>query len=315
LKQRVLSFDGRHLSKLSVEAPGPLRWAAWDGMDGFALLVGDHGSVFEYRDRDFRPIVSGTTKNLRCVEFRRDGAVAYACGNGGTVMRVEGGAVSQLRSESRENLRRLAWNSGGARALVVGNSGAAYILNPSEELSKVPGAETHLRSVAWYPDDDLALVTGNCFRDSIGSLSPSPNLFELKHDTLNEVTNFEESRADLTSSSWRPRGSDCLVAGFDQTWHTPVLFSYAPGRLTALEWAGENIFPTACSWSPTGAYALVGTSPLTGEEGPASLWRYEVGGGVTKLADLEGFGVSCIAWRDEDLALIACSRSVRAYSA
>jgi hypothetical protein len=315
LKQRVFSFDGGELRALALEAPGPLRWAAWNRMDCSALLVGDHGSVFEYREGVFGPIKSGTTENLRCVEFRQNGGAAYACGNGGTVVRIEGGAVSKLRSEGRDNLRRLAWSIGGARALVVGNNGAAYILDPSDELSKVPGAETHLRSVAWYSDDDLALVTGNCFRDSIGSLSPSPNLFELKDDVLNEVTNFEESRADLTSSSWRPHGSDCLVAGFDQTWHTPVLFSYAPGRLTALEWVGENIFPTACSWNPTGTYALVGTSPLTGEEGPASLWRYEFGGGVTKLADLQGFGVSCIAWKDEDLALIACSRSVRAYSA
>ncbi len=73
MKQRVFAFDGGELRALALEAPGPLRWAAWNTMDGSALLVGDHGSVFEYRDGVFSSIKSGRTENLRCVEFRRNG--------------------------------------------------------------------------------------------------------------------------------------------------------------------------------------------------------------------------------------------------
>jgi len=315
LKQRVLAFDGGGLRRLAVEAPGPVRWAAWSRGDGSYLIVGDRGSLFEYREETFRRIPSGTAQNLRSVGFRGDGRRADACGNGGTILRIEGGVATVVRSDARESLRRIAWNHSGTRALIVGNGGAAYTLDSSGKVSKVHGAETHLRSVAWHPQADIALVTGNCFRDSVGSLSPSPNLFELSGDVLNAVSDFQDSRADLTSSSWNPDGSSCLVAGFDQTWHTPVLFSYSTGTLTNIEWPGENIFPTACSWNPSGSYALIGTSPLSETEGPASLYGYELGGGVAKLADLEGFGVSCIAWRDEKFALIPCSRSVRAYSA
>jgi len=315
MKQRVFSFDGSEVRKLAVEAPGPLRWATWNKGDGSSLLVGDRGSLFEYRGGAFRAIRSGTTENLRCVELHPDGSKAYACGNDGTILLIDGDAVTPVRSEGREGLRRLGWNHSGSRALIVGNSGAAYVMGSHQELVRVRGAETHLRSVAWHPKDDVAIVAGNCFRDSIGSLTPSPNLFELMGDTLNEVSDVEGSRADLTSASWRPDGSACLVAGFDQTWHTATLLSYSPAGLTDVKWGDGNLFPTACSWNPSGSYALIGTSPLTDQEGPASLYRHDYGRGITKVADLEGFGVSCIAWKDEHMALVACSRHVRAFSA
>jgi WD40 repeat protein len=314
MKQRVLSIVDGALVKLAVEAPGALRWASWNRKDGTALLAGDHGSLFEYSDGAFKALTSGTVENLRCVDVHPDGGFAYACGNSGTILRVEGGSGKVIQSEARESLRRLAWNNTGGRALVVGNGGAAYTLSPGGELARASGAETNLRSIAWSPKEDAALVAGNCFRDSIGGLTPSPNLFELRGTTLNEISDLEGSRADLTSASWRPDGSTCLLAGFDQTWHTSTLISYSHGSLTEVKWGEEKLFPTACSWNPSGSYALIGTSLLTAEEGSASIYRYDQDGSIRIVDELAGYGASCIAWNDERTALVTCSRHVRAFS-
>jgi WD40 repeat protein len=314
MKQRVLSFDEGKLQPLSVDSPGPIRWVSWDRKEGSSLLAGDRGALFEYRKDKFSAVPSSTAQNLRCVEYHPDGGFAYACGNQGTIFRVDSSGATPVQGGIQESLRRLGWNAPGNRALFVGNAGAAYLMDRDRNLVKVVGAETHLRSVAWHPKDDVAIVAGNCFRDSIGSLTPSPNLFEMKGSSLEEITDIEGSRADFTAASWRPDGSTCLIAGFDQTWHTSSLVSYSRGMLTDVKWGQENLFPTAISWNPSGSYALIGTSPLAPDEGTASLYRYQDGAVVTKVTDLDGFGVSCIAWKDEGLALIACSRSVRAFS-
>lgn len=312
MKQRVLAFDGRKVRRLSVEAPGPIRWASWNGKEGRALLVGDRGTMISYDGGHFHHIKSVTGENLRCVSVSsRDGS-AYACGNKGTVVKVEGETATVLHLHIRETLRRLAWDPTGSRLLMVGNGGAAYVFRPDGSLRKLDGAETHLRSISWHPNSGRALVTGNCFRDSIGGLTPSPNLFEFHDDSLTEVSTLEESRSDLTSSSWRPDGSSCLLAGFDQTWHSPTLLEYSDGMAEGVPWKAENVLPTACSWRPDGSYALLGTSAMTSEEGPAALYRYD-GSGVTIVEDLDGFGVSSITWSG-DGALLACSRRNRAFT-
>jgi WD40 repeat protein len=312
LKQRILRFDGEAITRLSVEAPGPIRWIVRTGDQG-DLLVGDRGGVFRYEGKNLERLPSPTTQNLRCVAVSPKDGIGYACGNNGTVLRIEHDTVSAPNLKLRENLRRLAWDSTGEQLLVVGNGGSAYVLDARGAAKTVFGADTNLRSIAWHPSKKTALVTGNCFRDGIGSLTPSPNLFELEDHSLREVSTLAESSADLTASSWHPDGSSCLLAGFDQTWHTPALFTYSQGRMNVVEWNEPAVFPTACAWSPDGRTALVGTSPMTGDEGAASLYRYSAGT-LEKLAGLNGFGVSCIAWGTDGTALVACSRTNRAFT-
>jgi hypothetical protein len=281
------------------------------------LLAGDRGGLLLYENEKFLRLGSGTRQNLRCVSFSSKSGPAYACGNRGTFLRIDGEGATVLRTEQGEKLRRLSWNHEGDRGLMVGSSGVAYTIDKDENLRSVSGAETHLRSVSWYPDQDAAVVTGNCFRDSIGSLSPSPNLFELREGTLNEISSIEESRADLTCSSWRPGTGDCLLGGFDQTWHTPALSLLNKGNIAPIRWDVENTFPTACAWDPSGDFALIGTGRLTESEGAASLYRYEPEVGITKVADTDGYGISSIAWLGggPEEAMITCSRTLRAFSA
>jgi len=313
MKQKIITFDGQTLGDRRVDAPGRLRWACWNRRDGAALLVGDRGTVLRYSDGGFARIDSKTTENLRGAEFSPDGERAFACGNSGLVLTLAGGVLERVKEDIRENLRRVAWDASGKRALFVGNNGAAY-LDEAQKFEIVHGADTHLRSIAWHPKDGYALVAGNCFRDSVGGLSPSPNLFRLEGGSLQDLSTPAESRADLTSASWRPDGSSCLLAGFDQTWHTPALFSYGEDGLRGIPWGSGAIFPTACAWHPSGEYALIGTSAMTDDEGETAIYKFD-GKSVTKLAALRGVGVSCIAWSGEGLAFIVASRWIRAFSA
>lgn len=308
--QRLLTFDGRSLLRKTVSSSGRLRWACWNEADEAWSIAGDGGTLLSYRAGRASKVQSGTTENLRCVDY--DGEVGYACGNRGLVVRLSGGGAERLEAGARENLRRVARRPYGGGWLFVGNYGSAYLLGGSR-FSTVHGADTNLRSVAWHPAGGYALVAGNCFRDSVGGLSPSPNLFIFENGGLRDVSSVAESRADLVAASWRPDGSSCLLAGFDQTWHTPVLMSYEDGSLTEVPWADEGVFPTACSWHPSGEYALVGTSAMTSDEGATALYRFD-GRSVTKLHDLDGVGVSCISWSPSGECLLVVSRSVRAYS-
>jgi WD40 repeat protein len=312
MKQKVLTFDGRSLGGETVEAPGRLRWACWNRMDGSALLVGDRGTVISYVDHTFSRLDAGSDDNLRCSDFSPREDSAYACGNSGLILRIEGGRTERLKEDVRENLRRVAWDPAGTRCLFVGNNGAAYVRSASK-FEVVQGADTHLRSIAWHPRDGYALVAGNCFRDSVGGLSPSPNLFKFEQGSLEDVSTLAESRADLVATSWKADGSSCLLTGFDQTWHTPSLLSYDGETLVEIVWGSENIFPTACAWHPSGEYALVGTSALTPDEGTTALYKFD-GKTVTKISELGGFGVSCIAWSAEGVAIVVAPRSIRAFS-
>jgi hypothetical protein len=313
LKQKILTFNGRSLGARTVEAPGRLRWACWDPSDSSALVVGDRGALLAYRDDRFNPLESTTRENIRCAQFSPLGGTAWACGNNGLVLKIAGGTASVVKQGVRENLRRVAWDPSGGRALFVGNNGAAYI-SAGASFETVHGADTHLRSIAWHPQDGYALVAGNCFRDSVGGLSPSPNLFRFEDGSLNDVSTLAESRADLVAASWKRDGSSCILAGFDQTWHTPSLASYDGEGLREIIWGSENIFPTACAWHPSGEYALIGTSAMTPDEGETALYKFD-GKSVTVLSKLDGLGVSCIAWSRDGVALVIASRSVRAFSA
>ena len=249
MKQRVLHFDGESLTRLSVEAPGPIRWIVRTRDQG-DLLVGDRGGVLRYEGKKFRRLHASTSQNLRCVAVSPKDGTGYACGNSGTIVKISGDTTSVPDLKLRENLRRIAWDSTGEELLVVGNAGSADIIGAHGGASRVFGADTHLRSIAWHPSRKTALVTGNCFRDGIGSLTPSPNLFELEGHTLREVSTLGESSADLTASSWRPDGSSCLLAGFDQTWHTPALFTYSGGRMHVIDWTEPVLFPDSLRVEP-----------------------------------------------------------------
>ena len=296
-----------------MEAPGRLRWASPGGPEGASLIAGDRGTLLLYRDGSGTRLETGTRVNLRCAAFSAPRRTTYACGNDGLVLRVSEGRAERVGVDARDNLRRLSWDPSGQRCLVVGNNGTALTLGPTA-FETVHGADTNLRSVVWHPSGGYALVAGNCFRDSVGGLSPSPNLFRFEGGRLVDVSTMAESRADLVAASWRPDGSSCLLAGYDQTWHTPSLVSFEDGSLRVIPWVAENVFPTACSWHPSGEYALIGTSQMTDEEGSTAIYRYD-GRAVAKVADLRGFGVSCISWHSDHLALVIASRSVRAYSA
>jgi hypothetical protein len=313
MRQKILTFDGRSLDSETVDAPGRLRWASWDRSGASALLVGDGGTLIRYQGGTFATLGKSTRSNLRCAAFSPEGDRAYACGNDGSILLLEGDKLTLVRQDVRENLRRVAWHPSQDRVLFAGNDGAAYQLTPSG-FETIHGADTHLRSIAWHPQQDYALVAGNCFRDSVGGLSPSPNLFRFDGRSLSDVSSLAESRADLVSASWNPDGSSCLLAGFDQTWHTPALLSYDGESLSEKVWGSENIFPTACAWNPSGEYALIGTSAMTADEGATALYRFD-GASVVKVSDLGGRGVSCIAWSPEGTtALIISSRSIRAFS-
>jgi WD40 repeat protein len=312
MKQKILTFDGRSLRGGTVDAPGRLRWVCWNRAKGSALLVGDGGTMINYIGGSFATVGNPSKVNLRCAEYSAKGDRAYVCGNSGSILLLENDTVSPIKQDVRENLRRVAWSPSQQSVLFAGNNGAAYVL-ASSGFEMVPGADTHLRSIAWHPQQDYALVAGNCFRDSVGGLSPSPNLFRFDGRSLSDVSSLAESRADLISAGWNPDGSSCLLAGFDQTWHTPVLLSYDGDALTEKVWGSENIFPTACAWHPSGEYALIGTSAMTADEGATALYKFD-GKSVVKVSDLGGRGVSCIAWSPEGLALIVSSRSIRAFS-
>jgi WD40 repeat protein len=276
-------------------------------------LVGDKGTLLESHGNGFISINARTSLNLRCVDYSPDGEVAYACGNAGLALRVEGGEAMPPEERGSENLRRVAWDPSGSRALFVGNNGAAYLSTPTG-LRTVQGADTNLRSIAWHVSDRYALVSGNSFRDSFGGLLPSPNLFRFEGGELDQGPALPDVRADLVAASWKPDGSSCLLVGYEQTWHTPSLLSYNEKGLTQLPWEVKGVFPTACAWHPTGEYALMGTSAMTDEEGSAALYKFD-GKVVEKISTLEGSGVSCIAWSKDGVALVVASRSVRAYSA
>jgi len=322
MKQKLLLFDGRSLKSETVDAPGRLRWASWNVADddGSALIVGDRGTLVSYSRGIFKRIQSHTLQNLRCVEFSPKGDSAIICGNKGSVLTATLGSSESLRgNDARENLRRVGWSREGDAALVVGNEGAAYALPSGGRLEKVRGAETNLRSVAWHPMESSALVCGNCFQDSVGGLTPSPNLyrFDKGGSSLVDLQTIEESRADLTAASWKPDGSSCFLVGFDQTWHTPASFLFEGRRLRQVPWKGENIFPTSCAWHPSGKFALIGTCLMRTGEGDCSLYTFgdEPHNGIVKVSDLGWFGVSCIAWSpDGSRALLTGSPSVRAFS-
>jgi len=312
MNHRILFFDGSTLKTESVEAPGRLRWGSWSS-DGAALLVGDRGAAVVYEDGLFRKLRTRGTHNLRCAEFSPTGHAAYICGNFGTVLATDLAAVEVVQSEARENLRRLAWSPKGERVIFVGNYGGAYALD-GKRIERIRGAETNLRSIVWHPSGEYALVSGNCFQSSVGGLTPSPNLFRYEGGTLSELQGISESRADLTSSGWRPGRSQCLLVGYDQTWHTPTAFLYDEKGLRETPWSSDHIFPTSCAWHPSGDYALLGTSLMRADEGECSLYKYD-DSGIRKLFDLGNSGVSCIAWSPKGRAIILTSPSVRAFSA
>jgi WD40 repeat protein len=311
MNHKLLMFDGQSLSTEMVEAPGRLRWACWSAR-GSALLVGDRGTALVYEDGRFRRLRTHVAHNLRCADFSPDGTTAYICGNSGALLTTDLQTSEVIQTDVRGNLRRLGWSPRGDRVILVGNDGEAYSLE-EKRLEKVHGAETNLRSIAWHPGGDYALVAGNCFRSSVGSLTPSPNLFRYERGLFVELRDISESRADLTSSSWRPKSSQCLIVGYDQTWHTPTSNIYDEGAFRETPWSSDHLFPTSCAWHPSGEYALVGTGLMRAGEGDCSLYRYD-DEGIKKLLDLGQSGVSCIAWSGEGRAFILASTSVRAFS-
>ena len=322
MKHKLFFFDGQTVKTETVDSPGRLRWASWNAADddGTALIAGDKGALMAYARGRFTRIPTHTSENLRCVEFSPKGDAAFACGNNGTILSATLSSSEPLRgSEARENLRRVGWSNDGENALFVGNDGAAYSLHSGDRAQKIPGAETHLRSVAWHPRDGFALVSGNCFQDSVGGLTPSPNLYRFEEgaSSLVELQEIAESRADLTGASWKPDGTSSLLVGYDQTWHTPASFSFEDGSIRQIPWAGGSLFPTTCTWHPSGGYALIGTGIMRPGEGDCAIYRYDgaAAEGIKKQSDLGEFGVSCIAWSpDGAIAIMAASSSVRAFS-
>ncbi len=103
------SFDGSTLAPLPWEPRRTPRWAAW----------------------------------------RRDGAGAILCGNGGSALLYDGRRLDSLKTGTRQNLRGAAWSPDGKTALLVGNRGA--VLAQGRSLEDVRPATENLRRVAWHP--------------------------------------------------------------------------------------------------------------------------------------------------------------------
>jgi hypothetical protein len=81
-------------------------------------------------------------------------------GNRGAVCLLQGESLTQIASGTTENLRRVNWHPGGEYALIVGNAGTVLRYDrATSSITPLPGDRAHtLRSLAFRPDGAYALI-------------------------------------------------------------------------------------------------------------------------------------------------------------
>ncbi len=317
LRNRVLLYDGSHASSEIIEADGPLRWAAWKRDGSEALIVGNKGTILSYSadQKSVRKIPSPVNANLRGVDFSPEGNLAVIVGNAGTVLIVTD-SVKQVESITPSNLRKIAWKNDGSGALIVGNDGAAFFL-AARGLRRVYGVANHLRSISWHPKDQYAVVVGNSVKSGLAGLVPAPGFYRFDTGSfsltpLREIS--PETPKDLTSASWRPDGSQCIVVGYDQTWHTSELYTFDGKSVAVSDWKAENLLPTSFAWHPSGTYGLIVTGGWGGE-GMGTILKYD-DGAPKAVYKARRYLMSCVAWNPRgNHALILGSSRSRSFSA
>jgi len=316
LRNKVLIYDGSRFSSQVIEAEGALRWASWKHDGSEALIVGNSGTILVYSaDRKvLRTISPPVNVNLRGVGFSPDDRFAVIVGNAGTLLLLSD-VIRRLESATASNLRRVAWMPRGTGALIVGNEGAASFL-AAKGLKRVYGVGNNLRSIAWHPKEDYAVVVGNSVQATLAGLVPAPGFYRFESDnfSLTQIRQTSpETPKDLTCAEWKPDGSHCIIVGYDQSWHTPELYSFDGKSLTETDWKAENLLPTGFGWHPSGKYGLIVTGGLTGGETGVVL-SYD--GGTPSVIHRESrYNMSCISWNPRgEYALILGSSRAHPYS-
>jgi len=249
---------------------------------------------------------------FRGLTWNRRGALTLV-GNGGRIVRVEGGREDRLNSGIKQNLRAASANPANESTLIVGNSGSMIRLEPDGSVSNlssptrenlravrwnttgsralivgnngtlinyteptasvVDDGRANLRCVSWRPNSDEALIASNCFAEEF---IPSPNLFtfEATKQVLNGVS---EGRSDLIGVDWNPDGNFALVVGYDVVWHTGLVARFDGKNLHPIKFQNDHVYPVSVAWDPTGKVAAIVTSvaqPHLGQ-GQILLWDGE----------------------------------------
>ena len=317
LRNKVLLYDGSEVSSQVVESEGALRWASWRPDGSEALMVGNNGTILAYSvdKKGVRNVSSPVKANLRGVEFSPDGRVAVIVGNSGTILLLSD-LLRRLESATSSNLRRVAWKPDGSGALIVGNEGAAYFL-ASRGLKRVYGVGNNLRSAAWHPKEDYAVIVGNSVKATLAGLVPAPGFYRFDTNSffLTQIRpTSPETPKDLTCVSWKPDGSQCIIVGYDQTWHTSELYFFDGKSVTASDWKEENLLPTGFAWHPSGRYGLIVTGGVNrGETG--MVLSYD-GAKPSVIHREPGYNISCVTWNPRGShALILGSKGARSFSA
>lgn len=314
-KNRALLFDGDKFSEVIIDAPSLLRWVCW--RDDELIMVGNNGCVIIYTlSGKVRQINSGTDENLRCIDISKDGDTAIIVGNKGTILMMRDEELSKVDSATDSNLRRVAWSDDGSYALAVGNEGAALLIHRGRVMS-VESEGNNLRSVSWHRDG-YAIVVGNTARATIGGMIPASGFYRFDPIKLQltPIARLNEPRTpeDLTSVSWRPDWSYCVIVGYDQVWSTPSLYKYDGSSIVKIEWKGEDVYPTGFAWHPSGKFGNIVTGGPKLGSGRGMVFKFD-GSSPSLIYDWKENHIGCISWsKDGKYALIIGDPEIRSFS-
>jgi hypothetical protein len=268
----IVGPAGDSLRSVASPTPRPLRWAAWNAVDGSYLLVGNGGTALRYLpDGKCEGIQTKTKHNLRGAAFASDGNEALLVGNQGIVLRhdVASGAIEHITSPTRENLRRVAYRPDGRMALIAGNAGTVLRYDHGS-LVPVPGDRAHtLRAVSWKPDGSYALIGAYA---SAYAGYPRPHALYRCDGAYLQAALATEDEDDFVAVEWHPARSEALIAGYAYQGDDQVsnkLISY-DGRGFRTQTVEASAALLGASWHPGGEYAL-----LCGENG--AMLRYRDG--------------------------------------
>ena len=271
---QLLVYDGKAFRAEETGTPHDLRWAAWRPDGALALLAGNSGTLVERRGGAYHAINTARSENLRGVDWRPDGAEALAVGNSGVILRIAHDSVERVPFPTPVALRRVAYHPSGEYALVAGNDGLLVRVDSNGARAAGFGAG-HLRTVAWHPGGREALV---CANHALYRYDPFTDALAL----------VSELGGDAIDASWRPDGSEALVAGFlqgDGIWQRAgALWRWDSKRLEQLA-LGRTLPPlTGVAWRPQGDSALV-VSNAGGTPVESGIYAYRDGALTRLLAD------------------------------
>ena len=276
---------------------------------------------------------------FRGLAWNRRGTLTLV-GNGGRVLKIEGGREDMLDSGVKHNLRAASTNPANESTLIVGNAGSIIRLeldgsvttlsSPTREnlravrwnntgsraliagnngtlinytertASLIADGRANLRSVSWRPNSDEALITSNCFAEEF---IPSPNLFTL--EPTNQVLNaVSEERSDLIGTDWNPDGNFALVVGYDIVWHTGFIARFDGKSLHPIKFENDHVYPVSVAWDATGKVAAIATSAAQPHLGQGKILLWE-GEELKEVYRSNEFFFSQIAWSPAEFKFAA----------